>query len=155
MHIAHNYVMRSSTTWHDTRPAISSQEACTCMLVCYDQWWVSRGVGAIVNCAHFSCWEEAIAVPSVYRELVRKRGRQYQSANDARTFVTKRFHWKPCNKNLENTVNNPMTHSFRCINEVCSRFRGNRQSDTQTQTTTVTLPAYACLGLTVKLAMYL
>ena len=45
---------------------------------------------------------------------------------------TKRFQRKPHDKNLENTVKNPMTPWFQSTNKVCSRFRGNKQTHTHT-----------------------
>ena len=83
MHVACDYVMHSSTM---RRHASRKPRSMACLLVCYDQWWVSCVVDTIANCIHYSCWKEAIAVSSVHWELVRKRERQWQSANDARTF---------------------------------------------------------------------
>ena len=57
-------------------------------------------------------------------------------------FWMKCFQRKPHNKNLENIVKNPMTSCFWCTNDVCSRFRGNGQTDRHTyidKTTTVIL----------------
>ena len=48
------------------------------------------------------------------------------------------FQLKPHHKNLESTIKNPMILCFRSINEVCSRFHGNRQTDWQTDTDTHT-----------------
>ena len=76
-----------------------SQEAC--LLVCYDQWWVSRVVDAIANCIHYLCWKEAIAVSSVHQKLVRKQGRQWRSANDARTFERRVFSKSHTTKTLK------------------------------------------------------
>jgi hypothetical protein len=44
---------------------------------------------------------------------------------------TKHFQWKPHDKNLKNTIKNPMTPSFPRINEVGSIFRGKRQTHRQ------------------------
>ena len=75
MDIAHNYVMRSSTTTSTTcARSAESQEAC--LLACYDQWWVSHVVGAIANCIHSLRWKEAISVSFVPQEFVRKQGKE-------------------------------------------------------------------------------
>jgi hypothetical protein len=42
------------------------------------------------------------------------------------------FSVKATKQILENTIKNPITSYFRRINEVGSRFRGNRQADRQT-----------------------
>ena len=125
--------MHSSTTWRthaksaELETLEESQEAC--LLVCYDRWWVSCVVGAIANCKHPLRWKEAIAVSAIHWELIKKWGRQWQSANDTRTFEQSVFSKSHMTKNLENIIKNPMTPCIWRINKVCSRFHRNRQTD--------------------------
>ena len=86
MHNACYYVIHvcsSTTCARSTETHAESQLQEAYLPVCYDQWWVSHVAGAIANCTHSSYWKEAIAV---HWELIRERGRQCCSANDARTF---------------------------------------------------------------------
>ena len=76
--------------------------------------------------------------------------------NDA---VMKHFQQKPRDKNLENTMKNPMIPCFRRKIEVGSRFRGNRQIDRRKdrhtdRMSTVTLQAYVHQGLITKKFQY-
>ena len=103
IHSARNYIMRSSTMWrsHASRDTTLEESPEAYLLVCYDQWWVNCVVGAIANCTHSSHWKEAIAVSSVHREHVRKWGRQWWSANDARTFKRSIFSESHTTKTLK------------------------------------------------------
>ena len=135
LHIARNYIMRSSTMWHararSAETLKESQEAC--LLICYDQWWVSCVVGAIADCIRSLHWKKnhcCLFCPSGACQEARKAvaiGKWCQN------FWMKHFQRKPHDKHLENTIKNPMTPCFRRINEVCSRFCGNRQTHTHGQ----------------------
>ena len=95
------------------------------------------------TCTYYSSWKEAIAVLFVHRKLARERGRWRWPANDARTFEWSVFQQKPHNKNLENTIKNPIKLCFWRKNEVSSRFCRNRQTDTHTHRQN----DYMCRGL--------
>ena len=67
-----------------------------------------------------------LSLLSIKTSLGRKEG-----CSDHHNSWTKCFQQKPHNKNLEYTIMNPMTPCFWCINEVCNRFCGYRQTHRQ------------------------
>lgn len=88
-------------------------------------------VGAITRPTHLICWKEAIAVPFGQRELVRKLGKWWWSAHDARTFEQSVFSKSHTTKTF---IKEPYLTLFgrkRARVEACSRFRGNGQIHTQ------------------------
>ena len=149
--------MCSSATWRaHTRSAETlkkSQEAC--LLVFYDQWGASCVVGAIsltVCIFTLKRRHHCLFCPSGARQEARKA---VLIGKWCENFWTKHFQRKPHDKNLENTIKNPIIPCFQRINEVCSRFHGNRQTGTTyshtDRTTTITLQRM-CRGLIIPLA---
>ena len=135
MHIACTYVMRSSTTSHahasSAETLEESQEAC--LLMCYDQWWVSCVSGAVANCTHSLRWKKPLlSLLSNGSSLGSEEGSGDQQIMT--NLLNEAFSAKATN--LENTIKNPMTSWFQRINEICNRFRGNRWIDRHTHTLT-------------------
>ena len=124
------YHMTCSCMSDQQRHLKKSQEAC--LLACYDQRWVSYVVelSLTVHTLHIEK-KPLLSVLSIRcssgSEKAVAIGKWRQN------FWTKHFQWKPHDKNLENTINHkePYDTLILMYNEVCSRFRGNRQVDRQ------------------------
>ena len=122
--------------WSSAKKPLPVSALCTC----YDKWWASRVVGPIaiqLKRSHYSPFcrrkHEKLATGSEKAAVTSKwRHNSW----------TKRFQWKPHDKNLQNTMQNPRIPCVRHKNEVGSRFRGNRLTDRHTHTHTHTQNDY-------------
>ena len=129
---------RPQTGLYAVSAVLDSQEAY--LPVCYDQWWTSCVAGCTAGHTMYMYIlfelkrsHHCLVCTSKARQGARKVA---VTSKWCQNFWMKRFQQKPHNKNLENTIKNPIKLCFWRKNEVSSRFCRNRQTDRHTHTQT-------------------